>query len=65
MIPKIEFVRKWAYLPHGDLLVSEEEDIDLSGHLSGFLHVHIVIEEMLNWRDFTQWLELLKVSAFL
>ena len=65
MIPKIEFVRRRTYLPHGDLLVSEEEDINLSGHLGGFLHVHIVIEEMLDRRDFAQWLELLKVSAFL
>ena len=65
MIPKIEFVRRRTYLPHGDLLVSEEEDINLSRHLGGLLHVHIVVEEMLNRWDFTQRFELLKVSAFL
>ena len=37
-----------TYLPHWDFLLSEEEDVDFSRHLCRLLHVHIVVEEVLN-----------------
>ena len=42
-----------TYLPHGHKVVPEEVNVDLSWHLGRLLHVHIVVEEVLEGRDLT------------
>lgn len=53
-----------TYFPHWDFLVAEEEDVNLLLHVSGLLHVHVVVEEVLNRGDESQRLQLLTVSEF-
>lgn len=50
-----------TYLPHGNLVFSEEEEVDLSGHLGGLLHVHKVLKELLHGRDLPHVLQSLTV----
>jgi len=45
-------------------MVAEEEDVNLLLHVSGLLHVNVVVEEVLNRRDDSQRLQLLTVSEF-
>ena len=54
-----------TYLPHGDFWLPEEEDVDLPRHLRRLLHVHVVVEEVLDRRDPTQRLQLLEVGFLL
>ena len=44
-------------------MFSEEEDIDLPWHLIWLLHVHIVVEEVLNCGDQPQRLQLVSVAS--
>ena len=57
--------RKKPYLPHRHFFITEEKDVDLSRHLIRFLHVNIVVEEMLDGRYLPEWLQLLEVRALL
>ena len=43
--------KRTTYFRHWYLVVSEEEDVDLSGHLIGLLQVDVVVEKVLNTRD--------------
>lgn len=52
----------FTYLPHGHQVVPEKVNIDLSGHLRRLLHVHIVVEEVLEGGDLAQRLELVLVA---
>ena len=53
-----------TYLPHGNEVLPEEEDVDLSWHHGGLLHVDIVVEEVLQSRDRAQWLQLVTIALF-
>ena len=44
----------YTYLPHGHEIVSEEMDVDLARHLRRLLHVHIVVEEVLQGWHFAK-----------
>ena len=54
-----------TYLPHGHKIVSEEMDVDLARHLRRLLHVHIVVEEVLEGGHFAEWLKLVTIALCL
>ena len=53
---------KCTYLPHGHEIVSEEMDVDLTGHLRRLLHVHIVVEEVLEGGHLAERLQLVTIA---
>lgn len=55
----------FAYLPHGCLSVSEKEQVDFPGHVRWPLHVHVVIEEMLDSGNLAQTHQLIPVTQLL
>ena len=60
-IDKYEF----TYFPHGHKWISEEVNVDLSRHLRRLLHVHIIVEEVLESGHFTECLELVAIALHL
>ena len=55
---------RMPYLPHRDFLVAEEEDVNLLLHVGWLLHVHVVVEEVLNRSNESERLQLLTVGEF-
>ena len=49
----------WRVFPHRHQVVAEEVDVDFSRHLGGLLHVHVVIEEVLDGGHLAKRAELL------
>ena len=50
------------FFPHGHLAVPEEENVDLARHLSGFLHVDVIVEEVFDGGDLAERLQLIAVA---
>lgn len=55
----------WRFLPHGYEILSEQEDVDFSRHLSWFFHVQIVVEKVLDRWNASQWLQLVSITFLL
>lgn len=51
-----------TYLPHWHKRISEEVNIDLARHLCRLLHVHIVVEEVLESWHLAEWFQLVAIA---
>lgn len=51
-----------TYLPHRDQVFSKEVDVNLSWHLRRLLHVHVVVEKVLEGWHLAQRLELVAIA---
>lgn len=54
-----------TYLPHWHKWISEEMNVDLARHLSGLLHVHIVVEEVLESWHLAEGFQLVAIALHL
>jgi len=53
-----------TYLPHRNLTIAEEKEINLTRHLRRLLHVNVVVEEVLDRGNRAEGLQLLPVTQF-
>jgi hypothetical protein len=58
----LDKIKRDAYLPHGYLTLPEEEQVDLSGHVTRLLHVHEVREELLHSGDLPEILQAVPIA---